>query len=558
MKKRKHKQCFSEEELQVINRLSDVAKERFWTLDMIDQKKLLRKAERLKEEKQFEFESKEKFQKKNAKAKRFQKTRMGSESAKQGVERYAWVLNGLLVESKQTADIDRNDPESSQEASSSPNVHNGLVRDAFLYNGIPAKDLRKRYAVKKQQQKMGSEMRKGTSRMTKMVKSTSNKVKHVLIAVMKGIAKMLTSSLGLAILFIVIVVAVLVSIVAFLLSAVSAGSNGSDSSTYQAQVSEKTESYRAVVEKYCDQYEIEDFVDLCLAVMEQESGGNGTDVMQAEQSYYNTDPPIDTPEESINCGVHELSDCLKKSAAERSGDIPQISLALQGYNFGNGYIAWALKNYNGYSLENAELFSRIMCNRLGLSTYGDIDYVPHVLRYYIPNENTSVTNTKAAELIKELKENNQADPSVWKVIEKGASLVGKVTYGMLDPPRQDDGRDHPTVLDCSSFVAWSFHKSGYNRISYSSTTATFIQSNSFTTVDASDLQVGDIGLKSETAPTGGANHVGIYCGKLKNGTKIWLHCTSSSSTSFTGNTSGAMMGAYTNFTYFRRLNKWNK
>lgn len=27
----------------------------------------------------------------------------------------------------------------------------------------------------------------------------------------------------------------------------------------------------------------------------------------------------------------------------------------------------------------------------------------------------------------------------------------------------------------------------------------------------------------ECPPTGGANHVGIYCGKLKNVTKVWLH-----------------------------------
>ena len=38
-----------------------------------------------------------------------------------------------------------------------------------------------------------------------------------------------------------------------------------------------------------------------------------------------------------------------------------ISLALQGYNFGSGYIDWALKNYGCYSKENAEIFSKKMC-----------------------------------------------------------------------------------------------------------------------------------------------------------------------------------------------------
>jgi len=108
-------------------------------------------------------------------------------------------------------------------------------------------------------------------------------------------------------------------------------------------------------------------------------------------------------------------------------------------------------------------------------------------------------------------------------------------------------------LDCSSFTAWAFHKCGYSGVSYGSTTATFITSNLFETVTADKLQVGDIGLKSSTTETGASNHIGIYCGTLKNGTKVWLHCTSSSSTSLTGNTSGPMFGAYTNFTYFRHL-----
>ena len=57
---------------------------------------------------------------------------------------------------------------------------------------------------------------------------------------------------------------------------------------------------------------------------------------------------------------------------------------------------------------------------------------------------------------------------------------------------------------------------------------------------------------------GGTNHVGIYCGTLKNGTKVWLHCTSKSGTSLTGNDSGVMFGSYTGFTYFRRLKDWSK
>ena len=45
--------------------------------------------------------------------------------------------------------------------------------------------------------------------------------------------------------------------------------NGSQDGTYQAQVSEKTESYREMVSEYCEKYGIDDYVDLCLAMIEQ-------------------------------------------------------------------------------------------------------------------------------------------------------------------------------------------------------------------------------------------------------------------------------------------------
>lgn len=356
-------------------------------------------------------------------------------------------------------------------------------------------------------------------------------------------------------LLVIVLIGAVAGVIAMVIGSGGAANSGG-SSTYQAQVSEQTESYRELVAEYCEKYGIDDYVDLCLAMIEQESGGNPPDVMQTEQSYYNTSPPIDTPEESIDCGTHELSDCLKKAKCKNPSDIAGISLALQGYNFGNGYIDWALKNYKGYTKENAVIFSQKMCVELGYSSYGDVEYVPHVLRYYVANPETAVTNESAKAILKELKENNKADANVWAVIEKGASLIGSVQYSM--EKRQGDGRDNPEFLDCSSFTAWSFHKAGNNGIAYGSTTETFRTSSKFVDIEAKDLRPGDIGLKSRTAGTGGANHVGIYCGTLKNGMKVWLHCTSCSGSSLTGNDSGAMFGAYTGFTYFRRLGKWNR
>ena len=71
------------------------------------------------------------------------------------------------------------------------------------------------------------------------------------------------------------------------------------------------------------------------------------------------------------------------------GDMDQIKVALQGYNYGTGYITWVWNNYAGeYTPENAQLFSENQKAALGWSVYGDPQYVEHVLRYYNPGETT--------------------------------------------------------------------------------------------------------------------------------------------------------------------------
>lgn len=563
----------TETETSIVDQMHPVARKRFLQFSYIDQKRFLKKAERILLEKEKKEKGKvvakstissrkEKSDRAECRAKeaKSEQHMPGNSSVAQDrivsvVSDMAIIMNALMSESDMDNSQDETSPVESRVSGNAVGEYYSARRHVKIFQKKMDKSNQKNFLKRKRQKEQLPQRKGGVGK----AKETKKKAAESLKKLFKKSAEQMTSAPALLTLGIfVCITGAFIGIFAIVVGMMGGAGTGTDSSTYQCQVSEQTESYRELVEKYCEQYGIEDYVDLCLAVMEQESGGNGTDVMQAEQSYYNTNPPIDTAEESIDCGVHELSDCMSKSGSKDSSDIPLISLALQGYNFGNGYIDWALTNYGGYSAENAVLFSQRMCNSLGYSSYGDVDYVPHVLRYYVPNVETTITNEGAANLMKELKENNEASSSkVWNVIGKGASLCGKVTYGMLDPPRQDDGRDNPTVLDCSSFVAWCFHKSGFTGIPYSSTTATFINSTKFVTVSADELKPGDIGLKSATAPTGGANHVGIYCGKRKDGTKIWMHCTSESGTSLTGNASGVMLGSYSNFTYFRRLKKWN-
>jgi len=179
---------------------------------------------------------------------------------------------------------------------------------------------------------------------------------------------------------------VIIMIVVLLGSAVAMFGGGSESNTY-TQVSAEVEAYDPLIRQYAKQYGIPEYVELIKAVMMQESGGRGLDPMQAAEGSFNTKYPhepngIKDPEYSIQCGVQELKAALTSAEVESPIDMERIKLALQGYNFGNGYISWAKSKYGGYSYANAVEFSTQQAQRLGWDSYGDTQYPAHVLRYY--------------------------------------------------------------------------------------------------------------------------------------------------------------------------------
>ena len=184
---------------------------------------------------------------------------------------------------------------------------------------------------------------------------------------------------------------------------------GDDSSDNYIEVSPEVQAYTPLISRYAQQYGIGEYVELIKAVMMQESGGRGTDPMQCSESPYNkkyshAPDSIKDPEYSINCGVHYLADCLKQAQCKSPIDMNHIRLALQGYNYGNGYISWAIKKDGGYTVANAIAFSDMQAKKHGWKSYGDKQYPAHVLRYYpygsynIGIGNTAIVQVAAKEL----------------------------------------------------------------------------------------------------------------------------------------------------------------
>ena len=182
------------------------------------------------------------------------------------------------------------------------------------------------------------------------------------------------------------VAVVIILIIVLFGCAVSLFGGGGNSNSY-TPVSAEVEAYEPLIQQYARQHGIPEYTELIKAVMMQESGGRGNDPMQASECGYNTRYPntpngITDPEYSINVGIQNFAACLSAAEVENPIDMEHIKLALQGYNFGNGYISWAKTNYGGYSYANAVEFSTTQAERLGWDSYGDTQYVSHVLRYY--------------------------------------------------------------------------------------------------------------------------------------------------------------------------------
>lgn len=209
---------------------------------------------------------------------------------------------------------------------------------------------------------------KATGRGLKaMAEAATHAVKAAFAALMAG---------GGAVLVVLILIVGIIGGAAFL-------GNSQSSEALSAEVLAHTPA----IQKYASEFGIPEYVPAIQAIMMQESGGRGTDPMQASECPYNTQYPntpgaIQDADYSIKVGIQYYADCVREAGCESPQDMDKLKLSWQGYNYGNGYISWALEKFGGYSEANALQFSQEQAAAHGWSGYGDPEYVPHVMRYY--------------------------------------------------------------------------------------------------------------------------------------------------------------------------------
>ena len=207
---------------------------------------------------------------------------------------------------------------------------------------------------------------KATGRGLKaMAEAAAHAVKAAFAALMAG---------GGAVLVVLILIVGIIGGAAFL-------GNSQSSEALSAEVLAHTPA----IQKYASEFGIPEYVPAIQAIMMQESGGRGTDPMQASECPYNTQYPntpgaIQDADYSIKVGIQYYADCVREAGCESPQDMDKLKLSWQGYNYGNGYISWALEKFGGYSEANALQFSQEQAAAHGWSGYPE--YVPHVMRYY--------------------------------------------------------------------------------------------------------------------------------------------------------------------------------
>ena len=218
---------------------------------------------------------------------------------------------------------------------------------------------------------------KAAATTAKALAAATEKAAKAIMAAAQELGTVIVASGGIVILVIILVVMCFAGILFA----------SDENDTEILPVNEEVMAYEPIIQKYANEHGIGDYVLLIEAVMMLESGGRGTDPMQCSECPFNTLYPnspgsITDPEYSINVGIQNLADCLQIADCESPLDIEAIKLALQGYNYGQGYITWAMNKYGRYSKANAIEFSIKTAEQLGWERYGNMDYVPLVLQYY--------------------------------------------------------------------------------------------------------------------------------------------------------------------------------
>uniref|UniRef100_UPI00403F064A bifunctional lytic transglycosylase/C40 family peptidase n=1 Tax=Candidatus Enterococcus willemsii TaxID=1857215 RepID=UPI00403F064A len=260
-------------------------------------------------------------------------------------------------------------------------------------------------------------------------------------------------------------------------------------------VSEAVLAHKPLVEKYAKKEKIEDYINILLAIIEVESGGNMKDVMQSSESKGLPPNTLTNPEESIAQGVSYFSELVR--SAESLG-VDQQSV-IQAYNYGGGFLPFVAKNGKKYSFELAEQFSKEQANGQRVTYKNDISVPKNGgWRYNYGNMFYVLLVNQYLEISTPSEKFD--DKTVQKIMDEALKYEGY--------PYVFGGSNPNTSFDCSGITQWSFQKAG---ITLPRTAQA--QYDVSDPLPLSEAKPGDLVFFHSTYETADyVTHVGIYVG----------------------------------------------
>ncbi|MCB2293688.1 bifunctional lysozyme/C40 family peptidase [Clostridium algoriphilum] len=282
----------------------------------------------------------------------------------------------------------------------------------------------------------------------------------------------------------------IIGLIIFLLVVIMAiFGNGNAGSTGKAKVPDKISRWRPIVQEYCKKYKCSEYVDFLLALMYQEIGETDTlDVMQSSESINLSPNTIKDPIRSIDSGVKHFKSVLDYGNS-KGVDFKTI---VQSYNFGSGYIDYVSSNGKKHTKELATSFSAKEASVYGWSSYGDVNYVDHVMNKVDKpvegehNTNIALEDTKYTDLM-------------------------KVALKYEGRPYVFGGSSPAQGFDCSGIIQYAYSQVG---VKLSRTAQN--QFDQSTIVPSSEAKPGDLVFFTGTYDCPDyITHVGIYVGNNK-------------------------------------------
>lgn len=319
-------------------------------------------------------------------------------------------------------------------------------------------------------------------------------------AVIMAFAAALISQLGVILLPLLIVLAVVIVIVSLLVALISsiAGAVKDASSAqviaglYRQLLSDNTISYTQDVKDAAVNEQVEDYVNYLLAIMEVESHGIGTDVMQSSESAGLPPNSFKTPQESIAQGAKYFASCVMK-ASEKECD---INTAIQAYNYGTGFIDYVAENGKAYTLDLAIAFAEEK------SGGNQVAYKNQIAINYNGGWRYAYGNMFYAQLVNQYIYNYD-NATVQKIIDEAMKYSGWDYISGGSSP--DDGG-----FDCSGLVQYVYGEAGINLPRLEKDQYEVCEE-----IEAENIQPGDLIFYKNETSNGEIGHVAIYLGNGK-------------------------------------------